>query len=408
MRHSSPPPRKLVLSLGLFTLVGPLGIDMYLPAFPAIANALATDPAMVKYSLVSYVVALSLGQAVWGPVADWVGRRVPLIVGLLLCTGACFCASLAPSIEVLIALRFLQGFGACAAVVVARSIARDTGSGERLARLIATMAVIQGISPLFGPLLGSLVLSVASWSAIFLLTGALAGTALAVALFMLPETLPRARRASGLGQALARYRELLIDRHFVLVAMTGGCATGVFFTYLAGSPYVLITLGGLSPEAYGLFFGLNAALMIAGAQLGARLIGRLAPSRVALGAIGASTITILTLLVVAVLDQARLTIVLSLLLIGLGFQGIIQPILVMRALMNYPHAAATTAALMGTIQYAFGALASAAVGLAADGTVPMAGLMAIFSASAGVLFYLSDRAARRAKMTGSKTVTRVL
>ncbi|WP_108663157.1 multidrug effflux MFS transporter [Acuticoccus kandeliae] len=395
MRPTPTPPVRLVLILGLFTVVGPLGIDMYLPAFPAIAASFSADAGAVQLSLVSYLLALSFGQAIWGPLADVYGRRRPLVAGLLLATTACLGAAVAPSLEALVVLRFCQGLGACAAVVIARSIARDTGEGDSVARLLATMAIIQGVSPMFAPFLGSVLLIVAPWPAIFLVTGALAATALFFARFRLPETLPEARRAANVRGAFARYLDLLRDRHFMLTVLANAAASGMFFSYLSGSPHVLITLNGMSPQGFGILFGANAMMMIGAAQVGARIIRRAPVARV-LRVVSLFTVAATLLFVVAALSGAPpLWLVIALISAPLVIQGTLHPINAMRALSNYPHAAGAASAAMGIIQYASGSIASAIGGLLANDTaVPMAGMMALYAIACATLVRFSLAAER--------------
>ena len=372
-------------------MVGPVGIDMYLPAFPAITEAFSTDPDRVGLSLVSYVLALSLGQAIWGPVADRWGRRRPLVGGLVLCFAAALLATRATTIEQLTVLRFLQGFGACAAVVIARSIARDIGHGVALARLIATMAVIQGVSPLFGPLAGSAVLAFASWRAIFALAGLLALTACVLALTVLPETLRAGQRPDALRLAFSRYGSLVRDRHFMLVAAAGGSATAAFFTFLAGTPHLLMGERGMAPPVFSLYFGINAAVMVAAAQVSARLLVRYRPVAIVGSATLSSVLSMAVLIALAADGDSGTPTVVVLLSLGLGAHGMLPPILVMRGLANYAHAAGTATAMMGTTQYACAAMASALVGVLSADATTMAMMMAAFTAAAGMLFVASER-----------------
>jgi DHA1 family bicyclomycin/chloramphenicol resistance-like MFS transporter len=361
--------------LGFLTIIGPLGIDMYLPAFPAIAGEFEATEAAVQLSLVSYLAALSLGQAVYGPLADRFGRRGPLIGGLALCLTACLGAALATSVEVLVVMRFLQGAGACACVVVARAIARDLGKGHEVARLIAMMAVVQAISPMLAPALGGVMLLHGSWRWIFVVTAAMALAGILLVVTRLPETLAAAHRAPGLRPAFSRYGRLLRDRHYVLLVLAGGFASGGFFAYLSGSSFMLVTLYGLTPQQYGLFFGVNAAIMLTAAQISARLARRMDAS-VLMRAIMLAYAGCTCLLLTMVLTGSSPTAIITALVACLACQGFIFPITAMRALGPYGHAAGTASALMGVTQYACGTLSSSLVSSLANGTpLPMTGIM---------------------------------
>jgi DHA1 family bicyclomycin/chloramphenicol resistance-like MFS transporter len=366
---------RYALLLGFLTLIGPLGIDMYLPAFSAIASDFDAAEATVQLSLVSYLVALSLGQAVYGPLADRFGRRGPLLCGLLLCLGSCVGAVFAASIQALILLRFLQGAGACACVVIARAIARDIGEGEQVARLIAMMAIVQAVSPMLAPVLGGVLLLEFSWRGVFVVTAAMAASATYLVVRVLGETLPFDKRAKGLATAFARYGHLWKDRHYLLVIFAGGFASGGFFAYLSGSSFVIVTLFGFSPQEYGLFFGFNAMVMLGAAQLSSRLVRRTGETGLirAITLAYAASATILLVTVVAGLGAVWFF---SALVSCLVCQGMIFPITVLRALGPYAHAAGAASAMLGVVQYACGAFSSAFVSGLADGTaLPMTGAM---------------------------------
>ncbi|WP_188409423.1 multidrug effflux MFS transporter [Agaricicola taiwanensis] len=366
---------RAALMLGFLTVIGPLGIDVYLPAFSAIAADLTVPHASVELSLVSYLVALSLGQAVYGPLADRFGRRPPLTAGLCLCLVACLGAALAPSLEMLVAMRFLQGMGACACVVIARAIARDIGKGHEVARLIAMMAMVQAVSPMLAPALGGMLLLHFSWRWIFGATALVVLMAVALVMLRLPETLGSARRAHGLGPAFARYGRLAADRHYMLIILAGGFASGGFFAYLSGSSFVLVTLYGLSPQQYALFFGANALLMVAAAQVSARLARRVAASVLMRAVMLVYASCAALLFAVASLGFGPIVVVTAL-VACLACQGMVFPIVAMRALAPYAHAAGAASALMGVVQYACGALSSSLVSALADGTaMPMVGMM---------------------------------
>lgn len=381
---------RLALLLGALTTIGPIGIDMYLPAFPALLAAFDAAPGTLELSLVAYVVALSAGQAVWGPLADRFGRRPPLLVGLLLAMTAALLVTVAGSGAALVGLRFFQGLGACAAVVIARSIARDSGSGHEVARLIAMMAIVQAVSPAFGPSLGGLLLALEGWRVVFFVMAGMAGMGLLVTVFLIEESLPPARRPATVGAAFARYRELGADRAFVLTVLTGGCGSGMFFSFLTGSPQVLMGQGGLSPSLFAAYFSTNAILMVAMAQIGARLVRVMPAQRMLLVATALSSSVALVHAALIAAGAAPLGLSLVLLPVTLSFGAVIHPIIAMRALEFYPHAAGAASAVLGIVQYACGAVAGTIVSaLAGGGALAMTTTMAAAALLAHVLTRLT-------------------
>ncbi len=385
---------RYALVLGALTAVGPLGIDMYLPAFPAIAASLQTSDGAVQLSLVSYFVALAVGQAIYGPVSDRVGRKGPLFTGFLLFALASLAASQATSVAWLIAARFLQGFGACAGMVVTRSIVRDVASGERAARLFAMMVLVLGVSPILAPSIGSLLLTRFAWPVVFWFMAAFGGLCLLLIAGGLRETLPASRRSSGLRPAFGAYGHLLRDGRFIATVLTGGLVQAGFFAYLAGSPFVFISLFGVTPSFYSVLFGLNAVALVGASQFAVGAMRRFGPPRLVRIMTGIFATSAITLLVTTGLGVAGLPLTFLLLFICIGCQGLIFPTVTMLALEPYGAMAGAASAMMGALQFACGAASGAAVSALFNGTgVPMAGVIAACGTAA---FLLGQRSTRMA------------
>lgn len=364
---------------------------MYLPAYPALLEAFSAGPGTLELSLVAYVIALSTGQAIWGPLADRFGRLPPLLVGLCLAMTAALLITVVQSGAALVTLRFAQGLGACAAVVIARSIARDSGTGAEIARLIAMMAIVQVVSPALGPSLGGALLGLAGWRIVFFVMAGMAAAGIVVTLFMLEESLPLAKRPSSVGAAFARYRVLGADRPFVLTVLTGGCGSGMFFAFLTGSPQVLMSDGGLSPTEFALFFSGNAILMVVMAQIGVRLLRLFPVRRMLISATACSSAFALLHAALALGGAATPGVSLVLLPMTLAFGASVHPIIAMQALQYYPHAAGTASAVIGVVQYACGALAGMAVSvLSHGGAVAMTATMAFAGLAAHTLARIND------------------
>ena len=226
-------PFYILLILGALSAFGPLAIDMYLPAFPAIGEALNADAEQVQWSLSVYFLGLASGQLVYGPLADRFGRRLPLLFGVALFCVASFACAMAPTLEWLLAARFAQALGGCAGMVVTRAVVRDLCAPIDAAKAFSQLMLIMGVAPILAPLAGGAMLKVAGWPSIFwFLTLFSALFALAV-YFFLPETLPEDTPPARLGSALGRYLGLLREPVFMFHSLTGGVAMAGMFAYIA-------------------------------------------------------------------------------------------------------------------------------------------------------------------------------
>src|SRR4028119_1207722 len=268
-------PVGLVVILGSLQGLGPAALDAYLPALPNIAAELSASTSATQLTLTATLAGLGLGQLVFGPLSDAFGRRRPLAVGLVLYVIASALCAVAPTIKVLVGLRFVLGLAGAPGVVSAMAIARDSADGATLARLFAALMLVTGAAPVLAPVLGGQLLLVTSWRGIFALLAALGLLMLVVAGLRLPETLPAAqRRAGGLGSTMRTFGMLLGDRSFVLPLMTVllGCAG--LFGYLAGSPFLLQDKFGLSPQAYSAVFAVNTLGLVVLSQVSGRIVHR--------------------------------------------------------------------------------------------------------------------------------------
>lgn len=369
---------RAALVLGLLQALGPFAIDMYLPALPSIGKSLGADVHSVQWSLMAFFVALAIGQLLYGPVSDMVGRKLPLYVGLTLFGLASVGCALAATIEALIGFRFLQGLGACACFAIPRAIVRDLHTGNDAARLMSMLMLVFSVSPILAPIAGSLVSEWAGWRGIFWSVAGLTLVGLGMIATVLPETRPPAKRvASGLRSALAAYRLLLADRRFIGLMATGAFGVASFHAYLAGSSFALIDHYGLTPRQYSLAFAVNAMSFIFAAQFTARFGRRHGlPAVVRCAATGyALSMTVLLLLYLAGVD--RLPVLIALLLIGYGCLGLVIPATSVLALDLHGAHAGTASALIGTGQFVFGATAIAVSGYFVDGTArPMVAAIA--------------------------------
>ena len=361
------------LVLGLISAVGPFAIDMYLPALPTIGQALGASPGAVQASLIVFFVALGLGQVVYGPVSDMLGRKAPLYFGLVLfAVGSVGCA-LAPTIQWLVGLRFVQGLGACAGMVIPRAVVRDLHTGNDAARLMSLLMLVFSVSPILAPLTGSVLIDSFGWRAVFWAVVVAAALAMVLLATSLPETRPPGERVgSSVGSALQAYGVLLRDSHFLGLSLIGGFGVASFFAYLANSSFVLIDHYGLTPRQYSVAFAANAASFIGVSQLTGRLGARFGLARMVKVAVTLYAAVMLLALALQLGGIQRLDVLLVLLFVAYGFLGLVIPATMVLSMEEHGAIAGTASALGGTLHFVAGIAVMALLSPFANGDpVPM-------------------------------------
>ena len=377
--------------LGLLIAVGAFAIDMYIPGFAAIARDLHADPGTVQLTMTSFFAALAVGQVLYGPASDALGRRRPIFAGLALFLVASAAAAFAPSIHTLIVARFFQGLGAAATAVVPMAVIRDEHTGPEAARLLSLAFVSLSISPILAPVVGGLLVQYVSWRLIFVVLIAIGAAVWLMVARLLPETLPPARRtpldAAGI---LITYATLLRTRRFMAPIAIAACAQVVLFAFIAGAPFVFVTLHQLTPTQFGMLFALHAICLIGVSQTNAWMMQRFGARRL----VGAASLALsLGGLAFAVLVFGGLTPLWPLVLLTLFMflcLGLIMGPAFLTAMEPFGEVAGAAAAIGSAIEFTCSSLATLLMGIAADGTArPMAvGLAAAaVGASLGWLYY---------------------
>lgn len=357
------------LVLGLLSAIGPFAIDMYLPALPSIGQSLGASMGAVQASLMAFFIALGIGQIIYGPVSDMVGRKAPLYFGLVLFAVASVGCALAPDIHTLVVLRFIQGLGACAGMVVPRAVVRDLHTGHDAARLMSLLMLVFSVSPILAPLAGSMLIETIGWRSVFWAVMVAAVLGLILLATSLPETRPPEERVnSSVGSALAAYGVLLRDRHFLGLVFIGAFGISSFFAYLANSSFVLIDHYGLTPRQYSIAFAANAASFIGISQFTGKLSARFGLVRLVKFAVVGYAVVMALLLLVNLAGVESLPVMIVMLFVGYGFLGLVVPTTAVLALDEHGEIAGTASALMGTLQFVTGALVMALSGAFADGT----------------------------------------
>ncbi|MFK4064304.1 multidrug effflux MFS transporter [Streptomyces sp. NPDC029674] len=377
--------------LGGLTAVAPLSMDMYLPALPEVTDALHSPAATVQLTLTACLLGMALGQLVVGPMSDKWGRRRPLLGGLLVYVVATAICAFAPTVELLIGFRLLQGLAGSAGIVIARAIVRDLYDGVAMARFFSTLMLISGVAPVAAPLIGGQVLRFTDWRGIFVVL-TVVGTALTLLVWRrLPETLaPDKRHGGGTVEALRTMKSLLADRVFTGYMIAGGFAFAALFAYISASPFVIQEIYGASPQTFSLLFGVNSVGLIAVGQLNGKfLVGRISLDKV-LGAglaMIAAAATALLLMTSGVLGDVGLLPVAAGLFVLMSSMGLALPNTQSLALTRTPHAAGSASALLGTSSFLIGAVASPLVGIAGEDTaVPMAVVQLVCALAAAACF----------------------
>jgi len=378
---------RLVLVLGALIALGPLTIDMYLPAFPRIADDLDATDSAVQLTLTGMLLGLALGQLVIGPLSDAFGRRRPLVVGLCAHATASLLCAIAPSVLLLACVRVLQGVSGAALSVVAMAIVRDLFSGVAVARIMSRLMLVIGLAPILAPTLGGLVLGFTSWRGIFLVLLGAALLLVAVALLGLSETLPpERRRPATVRSTVTAYRGLFHDRVFVALAFVGGLMMAAIFAYVAGAPFVLQEGFGLDTRTFGVVFGLNAAGLTLTSQLNPLFLRWFSVRQVLTGAVLGAIAAAFALLVAGLTGFGGLGAVLVPLALVVSLAGLALPNTPALALTRHGEAAGTAAAVLGCLQFGIGGLIAPAVGAFGSTTAtPMAAVMLAVTGLAALL-----------------------
>lgn len=367
---------KLVLVLGALIALGPLSIDMYLPALPKIASDLLTTESTIQLTLSGTVLGLGLGQLLVGPLSDAVGRRTPLITGTLIHVVASVLCLFAPTVELLTVARVLQGLGASAGAVLALAVVRDLYTDRAAATLLSRLILVMGVSPVLAPTLGSALLRWTQWRGVFValaLLGAVIAIAAAVAL---AETLPKQQRVPLRVKRTARtYGGLLTDRTFVGLILVAGLAMTGLFAFVSGASFVFQQEYGLNQEQFGLLFGASAVWLIAATQLNARLMRRYEPHQVLVAATVCASVAAAVLLVASATGIGGLFGVAVSVWAVLFFAGLVLPNAPAVALSAYGETAGTAASLLGAVQFGVGAAISPVVGLLGNNALAMGTVM---------------------------------
>jgi DHA1 family bicyclomycin/chloramphenicol resistance-like MFS transporter len=367
----------MILVLGALVALGPLTIDMYLPALPALTADLATTSSTAQLTLTGTLVGLALGQLVIGPLSDALGRRRPLLAGAALHVAASLAITIAPNVAVLGVLRVLQGVGAAAGAVIALAIIRDLYTGRAAATMFSRLMLVMGVAPVLAPTVGGELLRITSWRGLFVALAVYGVLVLVATAWALRESLaPEHRQPAGVGATLRTYGRLLHDRTFVGLVLVAGLTMAGLFGYVAGSSFVFQQQFGLDQQQFGLAFGAGAIFLIAATQLNAYLLRTFEPGTLLLAALVGGAVAGLVLVAAAATGVGGLAGVLVPMFGVLFAVGLALPNAPALALASHGDAAGTAAALLGAVQFGVGALVSPLVGILGNDAVAMGTVVA--------------------------------
>jgi len=380
----------IIFILGLLTAIGPFSIDMYLPAFPAIAKGLNTNVAQVMLSLASFFIGISAGQLVYGPMLERFGRKKPLYVGLVIYLFASIGCAFTESVNSLIAFRFLQALGSCSGMV---TIVRDLFEAKDNAKVFSSLMLVVAVSPIIAPTVGGYVTSALGWRYVF---AALIAVDIAIIIgvfFLLPESKKPDPNHSLKPMAVAKnFLSVIIHPQFYIYALTGAVAASGLYAYISGSPQVFIELFGVNEKQYGWIFAIIAIGIISTSQVNTFILRKYQSEKIIPVALMFQSIIGIILAGIAFFNGSELYTTIILIFLFISCQGFIFPNASALTLAAFGHNAGNASALMGAIQMGIGAAASAAVSLLQNNTaLPMTGVMAFCSITAFSIFMMGRK-----------------
>ncbi len=367
---------RMIVVLGALVALGPLTLDLYLPALPRITDELAVSSSITQLTLTGTLAGLAFGQWIVGPLSDSLGRRKPLVAGIVLHMLASVVCLLAPDIAVLGVGRVLQGIGASAAMVVAIAVVGDLFDDSAAATVLSRLMLVLGVAPVVAPSLGAAVLLHASWHWVFGVLVLLAGCLLVVAVVALPETLPPShRRPLRLGAIGATYLQLLRDARFVILVLVAALAMSGLFAYISGASFVLQGYYGLDQQVFAIVFGAGAISFITASQLNVVLLKRFTPQNIVVCALAGAVIAGAAFVGLALAHFGGLPGFLLPVWSILAAMGLVIPNAPALALSRHHEAAGTAAALLGAAQFGIGAAVAPVVGLLGNNELALALVM---------------------------------
>ncbi len=389
MSHAQRQPVKttglvFILILSALMAFTSLSTDIYLPAMPVMANELQGN---VELTITGFLVGFCIAQLIWGPISDHLGRRIPLVIGMVLFVIGSMGCALSTDITQIVFWRVFQALGACTGPMLARAMIRDLFSRTRAAQMLSTLTIVMAIAPIVGPLLGGQMIKFASWHAIFWLL-AVIGVLMLCSLYWLPETLPPERRVkASIRGAFETYYTLLSNRSFMRFTLSLTFYYVAAYAFITGSPFVYISWFHIDPQHYGWLFAINIVGVMSMSAVNRRLVQRYPLETLLKRAVSVATLAALALAVGTKLNLGGVITIVATVFVFFSMNGIIAATATAAALDSAPHAAGSASALIGALQYGSGIISSLLLALFSDGTPwTMGWIIALFTLlSAGMV-----------------------
>ncbi|SEM67966.1 MFS transporter, DHA1 family, bicyclomycin/chloramphenicol resistance protein [Terribacillus saccharophilus] len=380
---------RTALLLAVFSALGPFTVDMYLSSLPEMMNDFSTTASLIQASLTASLLGLGLGQLVAGPLSDVHGRRKPLLISMLLYFILSIACAFSPNIGIFIFLRFFQGFVASAGLVISRAIVRDRYSGVEMVKFMALLTMISNVAPLISPTAGSAVTTFTSWIGVFIFLGLLGLILTGVATWGIKESLPVDQRVpSNFKGLLNNYGSLFRNRSFMGYTLVNGILFSGVFAYVSGTPFIYQNMYGISPQLFSVLFALNGLGIILGSQLVKRLSEQIGEHRIFRIGLLLAFITTAIILVVVLVHGPFIALFLAIFLFAVAI-GIIAPVSFTLAMESQGHIAGSAAAVLGSLQFALGAVTSPLVGIAGEESAIPFGVTIFMTSILAVIAYVT-------------------
>ncbi|MFS0591556.1 multidrug effflux MFS transporter [Cytobacillus horneckiae] len=382
----------LAIILGTLSAFGPFSLDMYLPALPILADNLHTTASYAQLSLTACMLGLAIGQIFAGPISDIVGRKKPLLFGLILYIAVSIFCILAPTIQSFIILRFIQGTAGAVGIVISRAIVRDLYSGPELTKFFALLTLINGAAPIIAPVIGGQLLSFTSWRGVFLALTLLGAVSLLLVLFFLNESLPIERRMQGgIKSTFVTFNKIIRNKEFMGYALAQGLVGAAMFAYIAGSPFVLQNIFNLSPQMFSLCFAINGLGIIIGSQLTGRLAGKVSETKLLIIGLSIAAVGGMSLLVNIFFETGLFGVLIPLFFV-VSSVGIVNTATFSLAMESQGRNAGSASALIGLMTFLLGGLVAPLVGMGGENTaLPMGIVIAAAEIGAIAIYFLLVR-----------------
>ncbi|EHN8829022.1 MULTISPECIES: Bcr/CflA family multidrug efflux MFS transporter [Enterobacter] len=387
---------KIVFILGLLAMLMPLSIDMYLPALPVISAQFGVPAGSAQMTLSTYILGFALGQLLYGPMADSLGRKPVILGGTLVFAAAAVACALAQSIDQLIIMRFLHGLAAAAASVVINALMRDIYPKEEFSRMMSFVMLVTTIAPLVAPMAGGAVLVWFSWHAIFWILALAALLASAMIFFFIDETLPVERRQKfHIRTTIGNFASLFRHKRVLSYMLASGFSFAGMFSFLSAGPFVYIELNHVSPQHFGYYFALNIVFLFVLTIINSRFVRRVGALNMFRAGLWIQFVMAVWLVVSAFLGVGFWALVIGVAAF-VGCVSMISSNAMAVILDEFPHMAGTASSLAGTFRFGIGAIVGALLSMATFTTAwPMLWAMA-FCATSSVLFCLYASRPRKA------------